>query len=354
MKQIPVILLGVGGVGQALLRQIVNGRYSTKTRNQINFNIVGVADSQHWQWEAMGLSDEQLSAIVAAKARGDGFGEARPSALDMINQAHEAGLEKVIVVDLTAVNGLEPALDRALELGYSVALANKNALAADWATAQRYFNHPRVRYESTVGGGQPIIATLRYLLDTNDPIQRVEGQLSGSIGFICQQLDRGIPFSQAVAQAKANGATEPDPRQDLSGKDVMRKLLILGRLAGWPLQAADITIEALDREEMEGLTVDRFMAAVSTLDEEIGRRFVTARLRGNVLRYMAEVSAEGGTVSLQEVPMNAPLANMKQISFYTERYNETPLFIGGKGASVEITAAGVVGDMIGLVREGGE
>ena len=351
MKQIPVLLLGVGGVGQAVLRQLINGRFQTKNRNQLNFDIVAVADSQHWQWDATGLSDRQLLAIVETKARGESFGNARPTALEIINHAHEAGLEDVILVDVTAVTNLEPALDRALELGYSVALANKHALAADWATAQRYFNHPRVRYESTVGGGQPIIATLRYLLDTNDPIQRVEGQLSGSIGFICQQLDRGVPFSQAVAEAKANGFTEPDPRQDLSGKDVMRKLLILGRLAGWPLQAADITIEALYQEKMEALSVDEFLTAVSTLNEQIGRRFVAARLRGNVLRYMAEVTADGGTVSLQEVPMDAPLANMKQISFYTERYNETPLFIGGKGASVEITAAGVVGDMIGLVRE---
>lgn len=352
MKQIPIILLGAGGVGQAVLRQIINGRLQTSTRNQIHFSIVAVADSQQWQWDAMGLTDTQLLAIIEAKKNGESFGERRPSILDIINHAHEAGLERVIVVDVTAVNGLELALDRALELGYSVALANKKALAADWATAQHYFNHPRVRYESTVGGGQPIIATLRYLMDTNDPIQRVEGQLSGSIGFICQQLDRGVLFSQAVAEAKASGFTEPDPRQDLSGKDVMRKLLILGRLAGWPLQASDITIEALYQEEMEALSIDEFLTAVSTLDEPISRRFTVAHSRGNVLRYMAEVNAEGGTVSLQELPMNAPLANMKQVSFYTERYSDAPLFIGGKGASVEITAAGVVGDMIGLVREG--
>lgn len=352
MKQIPVILLGIGGVGQVVLRQLINGRLQTNTRNQINFNIVAVADSKQWQWEAMGLTDAQLLAIIEAKNNADEFGDKRPSISDIINHAHNTGLERVIVVDVTAVDGLEPVLDRALALGYSVALANKKALAADWITAQRYFNNPRLRYESTVGGGQPIIATLRYLLDTNDPIQRVEGQLSGSIGFICQQLDRGVPFSQAVAEAKANGFTEPDPRQDLSGKDVMRKLLILGRLAGWPLQTADITIEALYPEKMEALSVDEFLTAVSTLDDPIARRFSAARQRGNVLRYMAEVSVEGGTVSLQEIAINAPLANMKQVSFYTERYSDAPLFIGGKGASVEITAAGVVGDMIGLVREG--
>ncbi len=350
MKQIPVILFGIGGVGQALIRQIINGRLQTNDRNQINFNIIAVADSKNWQWNIDGLSDEQLLAAVEAKKKKDSIGDKRPSALNIINHAHEARVEKAIVVDVTAVDGLEPALDRALEFGYDIVLANKKALAAEWATAGRYINHPRVRYESTVGGGQPIIATLRYLMDTNDPILRVEGQLSGSLGFICRQLDRDVPFSDAVAQAKANGATEPDPRQDLSGKDVMRKLLILGRLVGWPLEEADITVEALYEQGMEEMTVGAFLTAVSTLNEQIGRRFAAARLRGNVLRYVAEVTAAGGMVSLQEIPMHAPLANMKYVNFHTERYSDEPLTIGGKGASVEITAAGVVGDMIGLGR----
>ncbi len=187
MKQIPVVLLGVGGVGQAVLRQIVNGRLQTNNRNHINFNIVAVADSKNWQSNMSGLSDEQLLANVAAKGQGDAIGHERPAAINIINAVHEAGLEKVMVVDVTAVDGLEPALDRALELGYSVVLANKNALAAEWKTAQRYINHSRVRYESTVGGGQPIIATMRYLLNTNDAIQHIEGQLSGSLGFICRE-----------------------------------------------------------------------------------------------------------------------------------------------------------------------
>ena len=351
MKQIPLILLGVGGVGQALLRQLVNGRSQTEKRNQLHFNIVAVADSKSWRWNADGLSDAQLLAIVAAKARGERIGDARPSVLEIINRAHQAGVEKGIVVDVTAVDGLEPALDRALELEYSVVLANKKALAAKWATAQRYINHPRVRYESTVGGGQPIIAALRYLLDTNDPIRRVEGQLSGSLGFICRDLDRGVRFSEAIAQAKAKGATEPDPRQDLSGMDVMRKLLILGRMAGWPLQMADINIEALYPKMMDGLSVDQFMTAVSTLDKQMRRRVDEAHAHGNLLRHTAQVTADGGSVSLQEIPKHDPLANMKYVSFTTARYSDKPLFIGGKGASVEITAAGVVGDIIGLCRE---
>jgi homoserine dehydrogenase len=120
----------------------------------------------------------------------------------------------------------------ALALDYGVVLANKKIFAGPWESAQTYFNNPRIRHESTVGGGQPVIATLRYLLDTNDPVSEIEGQLSGTLGFLCQQLDQDVPFSTAVAEAKARGYTEPDPRDDLGGMDVMRKVLILGRMAG--------------------------------------------------------------------------------------------------------------------------
>ena len=350
MKTIPVIIFGAGGVGQALLRQIANGRSHTRTRNQCQFNIVAVTDSQTWQWQPEGLRDEQLLAIADAKAQGQPVGDSRPAGLDIINQAHKAELENVIVVDVTAVAGMEPVIDRSLELGYSFVMANKKAFAGPWVTAQRYFNHPRIRHESTVGGGQPVIATLRYLLDTNDPIHHIEGQMSGTLGFICQQLDQDIPFSQAVAEAKNRGYTEPDPREDLGGMDVMRKVMILGRMAGWPLQVSDISVESLYPAEMADLTVAEFMTAVAQLNDTMAERVQSARVNGQVLRYIAEVEDGKGTVGLKAIPAGG-MANLKYISFQTERYNDDHLLIGGKGAGVEMTAAGVMGDMIALARE---
>jgi len=257
----------------------------------------------------------------------------------------------VIVVDVTAVPGLEPTLDRALELGYGVVLANKKAFAGPWATAQRYFHHPRVRHESTVGGGQPVIATLRYLLDTNDPIDEIQGQLSGTLGFICQQLDQGVAFSTAVAEAKRRGYTEPDPREDLGGLDVMRKVMILGRMAGWPLETSDIEVESLYTPELAALSVPDFMARIGALDEGMRQRVAEARANGQVLRYLAQVRDGRGVVGLTPVPAGSALANLKFISFRTGRYDDEPLMICGKGAGVEMTAAGVVGDMVDLVRE---
>lgn len=354
MKQIPVIVLGAGGVGAALLQQIENGRNQVAARNQCRFEVVAAVDSQSCLFAAEGLADEQLLAAVERKREGlpvnDDESE-RPSEIEIIDQARQAGWEKGIVVDVTAVAGMEPVLDHALAAGYGVALANKKALAGSWQTAQKYFNHPRVRHESTVGGGQPVIATLRYLLDVNDPIYRIEGQMSGTLGFICGQMDGAVPFSRAVREAKALGYTEPDPREDLSGKDVMRKVMILARMAGWPLEEADIEVESLYTPELADLSVPDFLEAVEALDETMRLRVATAITEGMVLRYVAEVENGRGVVGLKPVPAGSALSSLKYISFRTARYDDEPLLIGGKGAGVEMTAAGVLGDMIDLARE---
>ncbi len=350
-KQIPVIIFGAGGVGRALLQQIVEGRETVATRNQLYFNVVAVADSRRWLWQPAGMADEQLLAVIQAKKTRQNLGVERPDGVTIIEQAAQAGLENGIVVDVTALEGMEPVLDKALAIGWGVVLANKKALAGPWATAQRYFNNPRVRHESTVGGGQPVIATLRYLLDTSDPILRIEGQMSGTLGYICQRLDTGLPFSQAIAEAKAFGYTEPDPREDLGGLDVMRKILILGRMAGWGVDSADIAVESLYHPSLAHLSVPEFMAASRALDPSMADRVKVAHANNNVLRYVAELSAEGGSVGLKALPATSGLANLKYISFQTGRYEDEPLLIGGKGAGVGMTAAGVHGDMIDFGRE---
>ena len=354
MEKIPVVVFGVGGVGQALLQQIVNGRSRVAERNDCYFDVVAIADSKNWLWQANGLSDEEIMQSVANKRQGLLFAptaEASASPLALVKRVARAELNNVIVVDVTAVEGMEPVVDYALELGYGLVFANKKLFAGPWQTAQKYFNHPRLRHESTVGGGQPVIATLRYLLDVNDPIECIEGQLSGTLGFVNGRLDQGDTLSQAITEAKAKGFTEPDPREDLSGMDVMRKVMILGRMAGWPLATSDIEVESLYPGEMAGLSVAEFMQVAPQLDEAMQARVEAAARKGNVLRYVAEVKAGRGRVGLKELPANSPLANLKYVSFKTERYNDEPLLIGGKGAGVEMTAAGVLGDMLDLVRE---
>jgi homoserine dehydrogenase len=350
-QTLPVIIFGAGGVGRALLEQIVAGRETVAARNRLRFRVVAVADSRRWLWSPDGLSDEQLLDIIAAKKNRRKVGDERPDSAEIVSRAHAAGLERGILVDVTAQDGMEPTLNHALDLDWGVVLANKKPLAGPWESARRFFEHPFLRHESTVGGGQPVIATLRYLLDTSDPIFRIEGQLSGTLGYICRRLDEQVPFSRAIAEAKAFGYTEPDPREDLGGRDVMRKMMILARMAGWALESADIQVESLYHHAQAHLSVPEFMASAVALDPSMGDRVAAAAAAGNALRYVAEVTPEGGSVGLKPVAQSSPLANLKYVSFETERYRDEPLMIGGKGAGVQMTAAGVHGDMIDLGRE---
>lgn len=208
-----------------------------------------------------------------------------------------------------------------------------------------------VRHESTVGGGQPVISTMRYLLDTNDPVFEVSGQFSGTLGYIAQRLDEDADFSEAVVEAKMKGYTEPDPREDLGGLDVMRKALILARMAGWELEEADIEVESLYPSSMAHLTVPEFMQAVVALNGSIRDRVQSASAEGNVLRYLAIVNKDGGKVGLAPLAKTDSTANLKFISFDTGNYHDEKLMLIGKGAGVEMTAAGVIGDMIDLARE---
>jgi homoserine dehydrogenase len=189
------------------------------------------------------------------------------------------------------------------------------------------------------------------LMDVNDPIRAIEGQISGTLGFICGRLDEELPFSRALAEAKAKGYTEPDPREDLGGLDARRKLLILGRMAGWPMEEGDIEIEQLYPRSLAHLTVPEFMAAAVAIDPSLRDRVAAAKAEGQILRYVAHLAEGKGKVGLTPIPQSSPLANLKYISFRTGFYDSEPLLLGGKGAGVGMTAAGVLGDMIGLARE---
>jgi homoserine dehydrogenase len=351
-RNIPVLIFGAGGVGCSLIEQIVTSRTVVAGRNQARFEIVGLVDSRSWRWQPAGLGDDELTQLVAHKKSSQPLGLAdRPGNVEILEEVAASAPDGLTVVDVTAEDGMEPLINRALDLGCGVALANKKPLAAPWAVAGRFFHNIQLRHESTVGGGQPVIATLRYLLDTNDPPQRIEGQMSGTLGYICGRMDEGVPFSRALAEAKAKGYTEPDPREDLAGRDVRRKLLILGRMAGWPVEEKDVEVESLFPSALAHLSVSEFMAAAVAIDPPLRDRVSAAAAAGELLRYVAIFEAGRGSVGLRPLPVESPTANLKYTSFQTAIYNDQPLLIGGKGAGVDMTAAGVLGDMIDLARE---
>jgi homoserine dehydrogenase len=352
-RRIPLIVLGVGNVGRAFLSQLSQTHLSLANRYGVDLQPVALADSRGAIFNAKGLLSNTVEAALAAKASLKSFADL-PGALTgisplaLIDYAAETGIENALVVDNTAADGMETALRHALELGYGVALSNKRPLAGPWTGARVFFEHPRTRFEATVGAGLPVINTLRYLVDTGDVVKHIDGALSGTLGYLCSRLEEGESFSAAVREAKAKGYTEPDPRDDLGGMDVARKALILGRLAGWPMEIADVRVEPLYPAEMAELSRDEFMAQVSRLDSDFAAYM--GALAG-VPRYMAEITPGKGVVALRMVGerLAAQLrGTLNQVSFTTQRYAEQPLTLLGPGAGIEVSAAAVLQDCVQL------
>jgi len=348
-----IIILGAGNVGRALLRQILETRDILAQRTGLRLVPIALADISGVLSDPGGLSEETLWAAWQA-THGGQLLNVLPAVqpVDTVTGALQPG---AILVDVTASPHTEPMLRAALDMGCGVVLANKIPLAGLWANAELFFKHPRLRYEVTVGAGLPVICTLQYLLDTGDQVTAIEGCLSGTLGYLCAELERGVPYSKAIAQARASGYTEPDPRQDLGGQDVARKALILARTCGWPLETTDLTVESLYPRELAGIVLEEFMAQACTLDEAYTRRVCEAQAQGKVLRYVARVGPQGGAVGLVSVPRDDPLGALRgpanYIAFHTRRYDQVPLVISGPGAGPEVTAAGVMGDILTLARQ---
>jgi homoserine dehydrogenase len=206
-----------------------------------------------------------------------------------------------------------------------------------------------VRYESTVGAGLPVIASLRDLMAGGDEVTAIEGCMSGTLGYISSQLEQGIKFSDAVMDAFKSGYTEPDPRQDLGGLDVARKALILSRTAGFNKEMADIALEPLYPGSLENLSIQDFLQALPELDAQFQERVANANAEGQVLRYLAHVTPQAITVGLTPVPKSSALGALQgtdnYFAFHTRRYTTSPLVIAGPGAGIPVTAAGVITDL---------
>jgi aspartokinase/homoserine dehydrogenase 1 len=212
----------------------------------------------------------------------------------------------------------------------------------------------RILFEATVGAGLPILDTYRKLVESGDKVLKIEGCLSGTLGFLLTEIGRGRPFSLALRKAMEKGYTEPDPRDDLSGADVGRKALILGRLLGFAGEPGDVVVESLVPESARARPLADFLAHLEDLDADWARRLNVARDKGGELRYVASVTRTKIAVGLRAVDASSPFSALKgtdnQVAFTTGRYKENPLVITGPGAGPAVTAAGVLNDILGLVN----
>jgi aspartokinase/homoserine dehydrogenase 1 len=208
-------------------------------------------------------------------------------------------------------------------------------------------------YEATVGAGLPVIHTLRDLRETGDDITSVDGIFSGTLAYLFNLYDGKKPFSEIVREAKQRGYTEPDPRDDLSGMDVARKLIILGREIGLELELADVQVESLVPRELQAGSIEEFLSRLPRYDATLRERVESARARARVLRYVGRLTADGeATVGLVELEHTHPFANIaltdNVVRFTTRRYCDNPLIVQGPGAGPEVTAGGVFADLLRL------
>jgi aspartokinase/homoserine dehydrogenase 1 len=208
-------------------------------------------------------------------------------------------------------------------------------------------------YEATVGAGLPIIQTLRDLRHTGDEITRIEGIFSGTLAYLFNVFDGRESFSSIVGAARTKGYTEPDPRDDLSGMDVARKLIILGREMGLTLEMADVQVDGLVPKALEKCSVDEFMTRLPEFDGTMAEMLSDARQKNQVLRYVGRVDADGkATVGLMRLDAKHPFANIaltdNVVRFATRRYCDNPLIVQGPGAGPEVTAGGVFSDLLRL------
>jgi len=355
MKTIHLIQFGLGGVGRAVIQRVLASRDEFEWRYGLRLAYVSVCDSSSAAVEPDGFSPAQLLSMIEAKAVGKSltdveFGYNRGELVDIVDVA---GADETIVIDATATEETATALLLALDRGYGAVLANKKPLAGQQSLFRKLTDSGRLRYESTVGSGVPVIATLRQaIVASHDAVHRIEGCFSGTLGFLTTGLEKGEAFSDLVARARDMGYTEPDPRDDLGGMDVARKALILARTLGWPLEMTHIPVEPLFPPEMAVGSVADFMAALPQLDASYRQKVTAARAQDKTLRYVATLSAGKVAVGLQEVPMGSALGQLRGsdniISFHTEVYNQTPLVLQGRGAGVHGTAAGVLADIVAL------
>ncbi|MCB9880013.1 MAG: bifunctional aspartate kinase/homoserine dehydrogenase I [Planctomycetes bacterium] len=347
-RTVSIGVIGPGNVGRTFLRQLDAARERLLREHDLDLRVRAVAGSRR-----MALLDDALV--------GDHCELDRDTDLDAFTaHVHAEHLPHAVIVDCSASDAVADRYVDWLRRGVHVITPNKHAGAGPFArytqlTSKAAKNlRARFCYEATVGAGLPILVTLRDLLDTGDRLLAVDGILSGTLAFLFSSFDGTRPFSALVQDAMQRGFTEPDPRDDLSGLDVARKLVILARENGARLELADVKLESLVPAALRDVDKAEFLRRLPELDATMAQRRAAADADGEVLRYVARLDCEGdaprATVGLVAVPRDHALATIRPtdnvVQFTTERYRDNPLVVRGPGAGPEVTAMGIFADLL--------
>jgi bifunctional aspartokinase / homoserine dehydrogenase 1 len=343
-------LIGPGTVGAVLLEQISSQIERLKALN-LDLRVRGIASSKRMLLEESSIDFATWTQRLAEKGE--------PLDLEKFaNHVQADYIPHTVIVDCTASAAVGENYGTWLKRGIHVVTPNKKANSGKLTYYRELQDAGRLSgthylYEATVGAGLPIIQTLRDLRQTGDDVTRIEGIFSGTLAYLFNVFDGKEPFSSIVRAAKAKGYTEPDPRDDLSGVDVARKLIILGREMGLTLEMSDVQVEGLVPRELEKCSVQEFMERLPEFDATMAGTLDDARKKNQVLRYVGRIDADGtATVGLVRLDAKHAFANIaltdNVVRFATRRYCDNPLIVQGPGAGPEVTAAGVFSDLLRL------
>lgn len=350
---INLFLVGPGAVGSTLLSQLSKEHDTLESIHQFDFRLAGIANSKR-----MAFADGRTNNAIQLNAWQQALNESQtPTDLHVfVSTIKSLNLPNSVFIDTTANDSVASLYESLLDSSVCIVTPNKRANSSTFSQYKKLKDTAKKRnvsyfYETTVGAGLPVISTLNDLLNSGDSIIRIEAVLSGTLSFIFNSFTPDRNFSDVVKEAKEKGYTEPDPRDDLSGMDVMRKLLILAREMGLTLESGNISVESLVPESCShAKSVDDFFVALQQYaDLEFKKRQQEAIALNQVLRYIASIENGNACVSLQAVDANHPFYNLSGsdniISFTTTRYMDRPLVVKGPGAGTSVTAAGIFADV---------
>ena len=347
-----LFVVGVGTVGSSLLDQVKKQQQKLMTQNGLKLNVVGIASSKKMLFSREGINLENFREELNTNGM-----DATPILIskEIVNM----NIFNAVFVDCTANEHVSDLYQTLLENNTSVVTANKLAASSayeKYANLKETARRRGVKFliETNVGAGLPIISTMNSLINSGDQIQKMEAVLSGTLNFIFNTISSEIPLSKAILMAKEAGFAEPDPRIDLSGKDVIRKLVILAREAGYNVEQSDVNKNLFIPDKYFAGSLDDFWKTVSELDAEFESKRQKLAAEGKRWRFVAKMEKGACSVGLQEVDSLHPFYDLQGsnniILITTERYNEFPMMIKGYGAGASVTAAGVFSDIMSIAN----